>query len=94
MPPLVRSLSSDHFVADEGNIVYYEKDPAFWYVFAIAACAEASSQGFKTLLPSLLVMTHGLAGPQVHSSAEDLWQEGDSASQLVKTVAPRSSRQT
>jgi hypothetical protein len=27
VPPLVRSLSSDHFVADEGNIVYYQKDP-------------------------------------------------------------------
>ena len=25
VPALVRSLSSDHYVADEGNIVYYQK---------------------------------------------------------------------
>jgi omega-3 fatty acid desaturase (delta-15 desaturase) len=25
--PLVRSFNKDHFVADEGDIVFYEKDP-------------------------------------------------------------------
>ncbi len=24
--PLIRSFKQDHFVADEGNIVYYEQD--------------------------------------------------------------------
>lgn len=32
VPPLVRSLSSDHFVSDKGNIVYYQKDPNYWQV--------------------------------------------------------------
>jgi acyl-lipid omega-3 desaturase len=28
--PLVRSFSEDHFVEDDGDIVFYQKDPAFW----------------------------------------------------------------
>jgi omega-3 fatty acid desaturase (delta-15 desaturase) len=27
--PLVRSFREDHYVADTGNVVYYETDPAF-----------------------------------------------------------------
>lgn len=27
--PLVRSFTHDHFVADTGDIVYYEQDPNF-----------------------------------------------------------------
>jgi hypothetical protein len=26
--PLVRSFNSDHYVEDEGDIVYYKKDPS------------------------------------------------------------------
>jgi omega-3 fatty acid desaturase (delta-15 desaturase) len=28
--PLVRSLGSDHFVEDTGDVVYYQKDPNYW----------------------------------------------------------------
>ena len=30
LKPLVRSFGEDHYVADTGNIVYYEKDPKFY----------------------------------------------------------------
>jgi hypothetical protein len=33
--PLVRSFCSDHYVEDEGDIVYYKKDPSIkpWFGF-------------------------------------------------------------
>ncbi len=28
LEPLIRSFQEDHFVADEGDIVFYQKDPS------------------------------------------------------------------
>ena len=28
--PLARSFSQDHYVADTGDVVFYQKDPNFW----------------------------------------------------------------